>query len=85
MLVGLHETLTEVIVGEDPPPPVLLPPPPQPANNDERTAIKASPADVLEVILRFRTLTKVTKAASIHRAQGSGPKACASAWRYKYA
>jgi hypothetical protein len=74
MFVGVQETLTEVIVGEEPPPPVLLLPPPQPANKDERTAIKASPADGLKVLLRFHIPTNVAKAASIHHVQRSDPQ-----------
>jgi hypothetical protein len=42
MLVGLQETLTEVIVGEDPPPPMLELPLPQPASKDDKILMKTS-------------------------------------------
>jgi hypothetical protein len=66
MLVGVQETLTEVIVGEDPPPPPLLePPPPQPASKDDKIPMKTSQAGQPQGFLEPKLRTKVTIAASL--------------------
>jgi hypothetical protein len=76
-LVGVQETLTDVIVGDtggvlQPPPP-----PPQPANSDERTTMKASRTDRLEVSLspQFRiklSMTDLPRFVPLERVKSSG-------------
>ena len=63
-LAGLHEAVTDVIVGDcDGGVPPL--PPPQAPSSDDRIVTKASQTGRLEVLLKPQFRTKVTKATPI--------------------
>jgi hypothetical protein len=64
MLVGLQETLTEVIVAEDPPPPTVLGPT-QPATREDKIPITTSQTGQSQSFLEPKVRTKVTIAASL--------------------
>ena len=64
-LAGLHEAVTDVIVGDCGGGVLPLPPLPQAARRDDRIVMKASQTGRLEVPLRPKFRIKVTKAAPI--------------------